>query len=230
MAKFPVTGPVNTAQAVVVPPARKATDFRTLNCAACTAGALTGRTSGAVVAEVYRAFNNPGAPPPGYEPDKVFKVLGNFERKKKPEPKGPKFPPPVRLPGQNDNDYANEVGAVNEENALHVQVKALKHWVQGQRGAKGAQHGTVRGLVPFAAAFAWMNKQPSHTEFAVYFKSRMALTGGHWVYAEKGEGDVEFVDYQQFQTAANRPAPTKYPSCAGTSAPDAEMLVLSFMP
>ena len=58
----------------------------------------------------------------------------------------------------------------------------------------------------------------------------MALTGGHWVYAEKDEDDVEFVDYQQFQTAGNRPAPTKYPSCAGTPAPDAGMLVLSFMP
>lgn len=43
MPKFPVTAPVNTA-AQLAKPDETVIDFRTLNCAACAAAALTGRT------------------------------------------------------------------------------------------------------------------------------------------------------------------------------------------
>jgi hypothetical protein len=71
---------------------------------------------------------------------------------------------------------------------------------------------------------------PARTEFAAYFTSFDAFTAGHWVYADKPADRVDFVDYQRFLTAANRPAPTEFPSCAGSSAPDAKMIVLAFLP
>lgn len=227
MPKFPVTAPVNTASQLTKPDLT-VIDFRIINCAACTAGALTGRTSGIVVAEVFRAFEKPTKPVAGYEPEILFTVLGQEARQRK--GKGPKFPAPPTKPGQNADQHALHVGAVNEENKLHAQVKALKHWVHGQRGGTCEQHGSVQTLVPFASAQGWMAKQPSWTEFAVYFTSMSAPTPGHWIYAENRGHTVEFVDYQQYLTAANRPQPTKYPSCLGNSAPDAQMLVLAFSP
>lgn len=230
MPKYSAAVPVNTA-AQFVKPDQSVVDFRVINCAACTAGALTGRTSGTVVGQVFQAFVNPLVPRPGYEPDTTFKVLGNEARQAK--LKGPKFavplPQPNQTPEQHDQ-YLLNVAAVVEESSLHAQVKALKHWVHGQRGGTCDQHGSVQRLIPFAAAQIWMATRPSSTEFAVYFTSFAAPTPGHWVYAENRGHSVEFVDYQQFLTAAGRPEPSRYPSCMGNSAPDADMLVLSFSP
>jgi hypothetical protein len=227
MPKFPVTAPVNTA-AALAKDAKTTIDFRTLNCAACTAGALTGLTSGAVVGQVFKLLNGRRSPMPGYEPETTFKMLGNEARAR--NNTAPTFPLPQRKAGQDANDHANNVMAVEQENELDAQVEALKLWVSGRRGGTCDHHGSVQNLVPFAAAQLWMATRPSWTEFAVYFTSFQGETSGHWIYAENRDHTVEFVDYQQFLTAANRPAPSKYPSCAGHSAPDAKVLVLSFSP
>jgi hypothetical protein len=227
MPKFPVAGPCNSALPLTKPD-NTVIDFRIINCAACTAGALTGRTSGTVVAQVFQSYAKKLVPKKGYEPDTVFAKLGLEARQAK--GKGPKFPPPPRKPGQSDSDWEVDIAAVAEESGLHAQVKALKHWVHGQRGGPaGDQLGSVKVLVPFAAAQAWMAQKPSWTEFAVYFTSFQAPTPGHWIYAENRDHTVEFTDYQQ-DLGPNRPDATKYPSCLGNSAPDANMLVLSFPP
>jgi hypothetical protein len=227
MPKFPVGGPVNTASELTGSN-HVAIDFRKLNCAACTAGALTGKTSGIVVAQVFGSLAKPKKTVAGYEPDIAFTMLGNERRNAK--GKGPKFQPPAQNPGQSDYQYSLTVAAVAEESGLHTQIKALKRWVLGQRGGRCDEHGSVQGLILFPAAQDWMARKPSGTEFAVYFTSMAAPTPGHWVYAENRGHTVEFVDYQQFLTAANRPHATKYPSCMGNSAPDAKMLVLAFSP
>jgi hypothetical protein len=211
MPKFPVGGPVNTAS-VLTGSDHVAVDFRRINCAACTAGALTGNTSGLVITQVFGSLTKPVHPVAGYEPDIAFTMLGNERRKAK------------------DYQYGLTVDAVAKESGLHTQIKALKRWVLGQRGGYCDEHGSVRGLIPFPAAQGWMARKPSGTEFAVYFTSMGVPTNGHWVYAENRGHTVEFVDYQQFLTAANRPHATKYPSCMGSSAPDAKMLVLAFSP
>jgi hypothetical protein len=227
MPKFPVGGPVNTAS-VLTGSDHVAVDFRRINCAACTAGALTGNTSGLVITQVFGSLTKPVHPVAGYEPDIAFTMLGNERRKAK--DKGPKFQPPAQAAGQTDYQYGLTVDAVAKESGLHTQIKALKRWVLGQRGGYCDEHGSVRGLIPFPAAQGWMARKPSGTEFAVYFTSMGVPTNGHWVYAENRGHTVEFVDYQQFLTAANRPHATKYPSCMGSSAPDAKMLVLAFSP
>lgn len=203
-------------------------DYRDLNCAACTAGALTGRTSGTVVTQIYGALAKPKVPKAGYEPDTAFTTLGDERRKAK--NKGPKFAPPVQKVGQSADQHINDINAVAEESRLYSQIKALKRWVQGQRGGHCDQHGSVQTLILFPSAQDWMARKPSGTEFAVYFTSFAALTPGHWVYGENRGHSVEFVDYQQYLTNATRPAATKHPSCAGNSAPDAKMLVLAFSP
>ena len=225
MPKFPVAGPINTAQALNG--SNGAVDFRIINCAACTAAALTGRTSGLVVSQVFGALAKPLKVVPGYEPEIIFTLLGKDQRAAK--GKGPKFPAPPVKPGQSANDRQIDLDAVTEENSLHAQVKALKHWVHGQRGGTCDQNGSVRALVPFGAGQIWMAQQPSWTEFAVYFTSMAAPTPGHWIYAENRNHTVEFVDYQQ-HLGPNAPMPTRYPSCLGNSAPDANMLILSFSP
>jgi hypothetical protein len=227
MPRFPVAAPVNTA-AQFVKPDHTVVDFRIINCAACTAGALTGRTSGTVVGQVFQAYVNPVVPRPGYEPDLTFTKLGNEARQA--QGKGPKFPPPVQAIGQTADQHQLNVAAVAEESSLHAQVKALKRWVHGQRGGTCDQHGSVGQLVPLGAAKVWMATRPDRTEFAVYFTSFAAPTPGHWVYAENRGHTVEFEDYQEFLTLATRPQPARYPSCLGNSAPDALMLVLSFSP
>jgi hypothetical protein len=227
MPKYPVVAPINTA-AQFSHPQQGVVDFRTINCAACTAGALTGRTSGTVVAQVFQSFVNPRVPPVGYEPDSTFKTLGVEARQAK--NKGPKFPPPLPLPNQDPVQRQLRVAAEAEESALHAQVKALKHWVHGQRGGTCDQHGSVKQLVPLAAARLWMATRPDWTEFAVYFTSFAAPTPGHWVYAESRGHSIEFLDYQEFVTLATRPEPARHPSCMGSAAPDADMLVLSFSP
>jgi hypothetical protein len=219
--------PVNTAATVAMAD-NVEVDFRSLNCAACTAGALTGLTSGAVVAQVFEAFSKTKKPVDGEEPDATFTMLGNYRRQKK--GKGMKFQPPEQKVGQNDYQYSLTVAAVEENSRLYAQVKALKQWVVGRRGGTCDQHGAVGKLIPFNAARGWMLGRPARTEFAVYFTSFDAFTAGHWVYADKPADRVDFVDYQRFLTAANRPAPTEFPSCAGSSAPDAKMIVLAFLP
>lgn len=124
MPKYPVAGPVNTALSLAHD--RTTTDFRTLNCAACTAGALTGRTSGVVIAHVFLALNNPIRVRVGYEPDTAFTFLGQEARQRK--GKGPKFPAPPPQPGQDPTQRQANVDAAVEESGLHAQVKALKHY------------------------------------------------------------------------------------------------------
>ncbi len=224
MPKYPVAGPVNTASSLSN--GHAVTDFRKLNCAACTAGALTGRPSGVVIGQLFQGLDKPKKVVAGYEPDIAFTLLGKEARQRK--GKGPKFAAPPAKPGEDATQRQANVDAAIEESGLHAQVKALKHWVSAQRGGTCDQHGSVKTLIEFTAARLWMATKPSWTEFAVYFTSFAAPTPGHWVYAENRSHTVEFVDYQQYLPGGNRPDSTTYPSCEGGAAPDAKMLVLSF--
>ena len=81
MPKYPVAGPVNTASSLSN--GHAVTDFRKLNCAACTAGALTGRTSGVVIGQLFQGLDNPTKVVAGYEPDIAFTLLGKEARQRK---------------------------------------------------------------------------------------------------------------------------------------------------
>ena len=81
MPKYPVAGPVNTASSLSS--GRTVTDFRRLNCAACTAGALTGRTSGVVIGQLFQGLDKPKKVVAGYEPDIAFTRLGQEARQRK---------------------------------------------------------------------------------------------------------------------------------------------------
>ena len=73
-----------------------------------------------------------------------------------------------------------------------------------------------------------MASQVPGTEFAVYFTSMSAVTNGHWIYAENRGHSVEFVDYQQYRPSQTIPTPTSRPSCMGSIADDAQMIILAF--
>jgi hypothetical protein len=227
MPKYPVTGPVNTASKLVKPD-KSEVDFRLENCAPCTAGALTGITSGQVVHAVFGQFNKPMTPLKGYEPAATFAQLGQESRER--GLKGPKFAAPPLKIGGDPVQHELQVNAAATESSTHAQIKAMRVWVHGKRGGTYKKLGDVKTTVSLAEARVWMAKLESGTEFAVYFTSLDAETMGHWIYAENRGHSVEFVDYQQYLPAGAAPSPSSRPSCCGKFAVDAKMIVLAFSP
>jgi len=226
MPKFPVTNPVNTAAKLTGRDGDQ--DFRLENCAACTAGALTGLTSGQVVLAVFGKFKKPLTPTRGYEPDATFAILGAEARTAKLKP--PKFSAPPLKAGDDPSQHELQVHAAAAESSTHVQIKALRDWVLQKRGGTCQKLGDVKTSVPLAEAKLWMAKLDSGTEFAVYFTSMDAQTMGHWIYAENRGHSVEFVDYQQYLPAGHAPVASSKPSCCGLASNDAMMIVLAFSP
>jgi hypothetical protein len=227
MPKFPVTKAVNTAVKLMGAD-NEEFDFRLENCAACTAGALTGLTSGEVTNSIFARFNKPLTGVKGYEPATAFAKLGQEARAAK--LKGPKFSAPPLMAGGDLNQHQLQVGAAAKESSTHVQIRALRDWVLNIRHGNIQKLGDVRTTVPFAAARVWMAKCVPGTEFAAYFTSLNAQTLGHWIYAENRGHSVEFVDYQQYLPTGGAPEPSSRPSCAGVTAEDAKMIVLAFSP
>ena len=226
MPKYPVTKAVNTAAKLMNKDVEF--DFRRENCAACTAGALTGLTSGQVVQAVFGQFAKPVNPVKGYEPALTFAKLGEEARQAK--GKGPKFSAPPLKEGDDQYQHSLQVEAAKSEGSTHVQIKALRNWVLSKRGGSCKQLGDVKTTIPSSDARVWMAKCDSGTEFAVYFTSLDAQTMGHWIYAENRGHSVEFVDYQQYLPSGGPPVPASRPSCCGLVANDAQMIVLAFLP
>ena len=226
MAKFPVTRPVNTAAKLTG--SSGDVDFRLENCAACTAGALTGKTSGELIAAVFGSFKKPLTGKAGYEPATAFAKLGEEARAAK--GKGPKFTAGPQGPDVDANQYSLQVGWAKGESSTHAQIKALRDWVLRERGGSCKKLGSVQTAIPQAEAKTWMALCDPGTEFAVYFTSHSAQTVGHWVYAHNVGHSVEFCDYQQYLPTGAAPEFTSKPTCMNLTANDGKLIVLAFTP
>lgn len=194
-------------------------DFENVNCALCTAGALTGKKSGEVSSVFVKG--------PPDQSETIMAKLGMVVLK---DAKSP-YPYPKKKDDWDDNQFENQKMVVDHLNGIHQQIGGMKFFCLKFRGGTVDQKGTADQLVPGVEGRQWMGCKPDGTEFAVYFCSQSAATQGHWIYAINRGSSVEFIDYQQSKTP-NSPIPTSQPSCLGqkASGSDTTMLILAFSP
>jgi len=121
---------------------------------------------------------------------------------------------------------------------LQDQVDGLAEWCCRTLGVKRKRMiGNAKSPVASTFALSWMKAQDDGTLFAVYvfrglFTAHDVLA--HWIYAEKHDGNLRFVDYQtdKAEVQGSTPAESTAPMKPGGQAIDGtyQMIVIAFLP
>jgi hypothetical protein len=194
-----------------------------VNCALCTAAALTGETSGVVNANLQQGLANPANRWGEFQSDRAFTEYVTYDPSV--QEKGKNIfgtdvlvaITPVDTILQMQQQLERELLAQRGDDptalaelALPYQIVGLAVYVNGKLGKNvqwsmrpnefvpRAGSGDNAGPTRAKAAIPFMNSQPDGTKFAAYTAHDAPLWHRpHWIYAEKEGGKVTFKDFQQ---------------------------------
>jgi hypothetical protein len=162
---------------------------RSVNCALCTAGALTRQSSGDVNVHLRLQC---GAPPKPFESDQAFVWYAQHY-------------PQARLMriAMNGKDEEGLQDLADQMIGIAVYVVNFRK-THVKFCGDPRQQSRAHTVLPF------MNRQPDGTVFAVFTSDGTSLYGdeAHWIYAEKRGGEVLFTDFQT-DTQIPGAAPTR---------------------
>jgi hypothetical protein len=190
-----------------------------LNCALCTAAALTGETSGVVNANLQEDLADQAKRWGEFQSDRAFTEYVIHDRNAKDKGQSIFGTDVLRAITSDDDPLAQmeqELSELGEgdpnalaENALPYQIIGLAVYLNGKLGNKVqwsmqpiefVTKARVTGYVgPTRAkvAIPFMKSQPDGTKFAVYTTNEAFGMNAHWICAAKESGKITFKDFQQ---------------------------------
>lgn len=162
---------------------------KNVNCALCTAAALTNQSSGDVNADLQAA-----CPPDErwgpFETDQAFvHYVGSV------------------IPTQRVNVKSSALQPVAD------QMVGIAHYVHNKLQTNAAFFGNPINRTRADTALPYMNKQPDGTKFAVFTSDGDSIYGdeAHWICAKKESGQITFSDYQPDLQGKAKAAPVHSP-------------------